>query len=104
LDIAFEVADYLLLPGIGSRVQPLATLAVEPDIPAEAVAAAIAFSAPLNFSGHPPVSLPNGLDSDGLPFGIQLVARPFDEARLLNVGYATELSAPSLIRPRDSRA
>ena len=103
LDIAFERADYLLLPGIGSRVPPLAMLAAEPEIPAEAVAAAIAFSAPFNFSGHPTLSLPNGLDADGLPLGVQLVARPFDEAGLLKVGYATELSAPSLTRPRDSR-
>lgn len=104
LDIAFEGADYLLLPGIGSRVPLLAMLAAEPEIPAEAVAAAIAFSAPFNFSGHPTLSLPNGLDADGLPLGVQLVARPFDEAGLLKVGYATELSAPSLTRPRDSRA
>ncbi|MFV3076983.1 amidase [Niveispirillum fermenti] len=100
LDVAFEQADYLLLPGIGSRVPPLAMLAVEPEVPAEAVAAAIAFSAPFNFSGHPTLSLPNGLDPEGLPYGLQLVARPFDEAGLLRVSYAAELSAPSLPRPR----
>lgn len=103
LDIAFRQADYLLLPGIGSRVPPLAMMAAEPEVPPEAVAAAIAFSAPFNFSGHPTLSLPNGVDAEGLPFGVQLVARPFDEAGLLKVGYATEQSAPSLTRPHDSR-
>lgn len=101
LDIAFEAADYLLVPGIGTRVPPLSMLAVEPDVPAEAFAAATAFSAPFNFSGHPTLSLPNGLDTDGLPLGLQLVARPFQEAGLLKVGYTTELSTPSLNLPRE---
>ncbi|TNE60856.1 MAG: amidase [Alphaproteobacteria bacterium] len=104
LDIAFDKADYLLLPGIGSRIPPLAMLAVEPDVPAEAYAAALAFTAPLNFSGHPTLSLPNGLDMDGLPFGIQLVARPFDEAGLLKVGYTAEQRSPRLTLPFDARA
>ncbi|WP_439816896.1 amidase [Zavarzinia sp. CC-PAN008] len=99
LDVAFGAADYLLLPGTGSRVPPLAAIAVEPEIPAEAYGAALAFTAPFNFSGHPTLSLPNGLDGDGLPFGLQLVARPFDEAGLLKVGYTAELSAPTLTRP-----
>ena len=99
LAIAFDAADYLLLPSIGSRVPPLAMLAAEPDVPVEAFAAATAFSAPLNFSGHPTLSLPDGLDADGLPLGVQLVARPFDEAGLLKVGHAAELSAPDLLRP-----
>lgn len=104
LDSAFEVADYLLLPGMGSRVPPLAMLAVEPDVPPEAFAAATAFSAPFNFSGHPTLSLPNGLDTDGLPLGVQLVARPFDEAGLLKVGYASELRSPRITRPRAAHA
>jgi amidase len=103
LDVAFEAADYLILPGAGTRVPPLAALAAEPDVPAEAVAAAIAFSAPFNFSGHPTLSLPGGLDTEGLPLGLQLVARPFDEAGLLKVGHTAELSLPNLVRPHDSR-
>ena len=104
LDSAFEAADYLLLPGMGSRVPPLAMLAVEPNVPPEAFAAATAFSAPFNFSGHPTLSLPNGLDADGLPLGVQLVARPFDEAGLLRVGHASELTSPRLARPPAARA
>jgi amidase len=104
LDLAFDQADYLMLPGIGSRVPPLAMLAVEPDVPVEAYAGALAFTAPFNFSGHPTLSLPNGPDADGLPFGMQLVARPFDEAGLLKVGYMAEKLSPILTRPHDSRA
>ncbi|MEZ4739239.1 MAG: hypothetical protein R2818_07735 [Flavobacteriales bacterium] len=31
----------------------------------------------------PAISLPTGTHSNGLPFGVQLTAKPFDEARLL---------------------
>ncbi len=99
LDVAFECADYIMLPGIGSQVPPLAMLAAEPDVPVEAFAAATAFSAPFNFSGHPTLSLPNGVDGDGLPLGVQLVGRRFDETGLIRIGHAAESSAISLLRP-----
>ena len=43
------------------------------------------FNVPWSYSGYPTVVLPIGLSPDGLPIGIQLVAQPFDEARLLDV-------------------
>ena len=43
------------------------------------------FNVPWSYSGYPTVVLPIGLSPDGLPVGIQLVAQPFDEARLLDV-------------------
>ena len=36
-----------------------------------------------NLAGTPAISLPTGTHSNGLPFGVQLMASPFDEARLL---------------------
>ena len=42
---------------------------------------------PLNLSGHPAVSVPCGFSKDGLPIGMQLVGRPFDEAMILRVGH-----------------
>ncbi len=41
------------------------------------------FTVQANLAGTPAVSLPTGTHSNGLPFGIQLMAKPFDEARLL---------------------
>lgn len=102
LHAAFVRADYLALPGIGNRVPPLAVLATEPDVPIEAFAAATAFSAPFNFSGHPTLSIPNGVDEDGLPLGLQLVARSFDEAGLIRVGWIAEQLAPDIKRPFDT--
>jgi Asp-tRNA(Asn)/Glu-tRNA(Gln) amidotransferase A subunit family amidase len=46
------------------------------------------FTRPFNFSGHPACALPCGFTSDGLPIGLQLVGRPFDEATVLRVADA----------------
>lgn len=42
------------------------------------------FTVQANLAGTPAISLPTGTHSNGLPFGVQLMARPFDEARLLS--------------------
>lgn len=100
LDVAFGRADFLILPGMGSSAPPVSAVAAEPDVEPDAVASIIAFSAPFNFSGHPTLSIPNALDADGMPIGVQLVGRPFDEAGLLKVGHALEQSAPTLKYPK----
>ena len=41
------------------------------------------FTVQANLAGVPAISLPTGQHSNGLPFGVQLMAKPFDEARLL---------------------
>lgn len=43
-----------------------------------------------NLAGLCSISLPSGLDSQGLPIGTQLMARPFDEQNLLNIASALE--------------
>lgn len=40
------------------------------------------FTVQANLTGMPAISLPTGKHSNGLPFGVQLMAKPFDEARL----------------------
>jgi aspartyl-tRNA(Asn)/glutamyl-tRNA(Gln) amidotransferase subunit A len=44
-----------------------------------------AFNAPWSFAGFPTVTIPSGLTSDGLPLGVQLIAKPYEEAKLLSV-------------------
>jgi len=41
------------------------------------------FTRPFNLSGHPVCTLPCGFTADGLPIGMQVVGRPFDEATVL---------------------
>jgi len=49
------------------------------------------FTVPANLAGIPAISLPCGL-SGGLPVGLQLLGRPFDEATLLRLGAAFQRS------------
>jgi len=48
------------------------------------------FTYPFNLTGQPAITLPAGFDEDGLPLGIQLVARRFDDAVLLSVARSYE--------------
>ena len=45
---------------------------------------------PYNLVGLPAISIPCGFDRDGLPIGLQIAAKPFDEQTLLRVAYAYE--------------
>jgi aspartyl-tRNA(Asn)/glutamyl-tRNA(Gln) amidotransferase subunit A len=42
------------------------------------------FTVQANVTGCPAISIPNGVDAQGLPIGIQIMAKPFDEKRLLD--------------------
>jgi len=48
------------------------------------------FTIAVNLAGLPALSVPCGFDQSGLPIGLQLIGRPFDEATLLQAGYAYE--------------
>jgi len=50
--------------------------------------ALIRYTRPFNASGHPAASVPCGFDGDGLPIGLQIIGRPFDEATVLRVADA----------------
>lgn len=52
------------------------------------------FTSPYNMTGQPAVSLPLHWTKDGLPVGIQLVGRPFEEATVLRVAAQVERARP----------
>ncbi|MEM1302278.1 MAG: Asp-tRNA(Asn)/Glu-tRNA(Gln) amidotransferase subunit GatA, partial [Pseudomonadota bacterium] len=51
------------------------------------------FTVTVNLAGLPGISVPTGLDSKGLPLGLQLIGRPWEEGDLLNTAYALEQAA-----------
>ncbi|MGW9071370.1 amidase [Streptomyces yangpuensis] len=50
----------------------------------------VRLSAPANVTGVPALTVPVGLDPQGLPIGMQLMGRPFGEAAVLRAGHAYE--------------
>ncbi len=51
------------------------------------------FTVPANMAGIPGLSVPAGLDAQGLPLGLQILGRPFDEETVFAVGTAIEHAA-----------
>jgi aspartyl-tRNA(Asn)/glutamyl-tRNA(Gln) amidotransferase subunit A len=51
------------------------------------------FTVPANMAGIPGLSVPAGLDSSGLPLGLQVLGKPFDEETVFAVGAAIEKAA-----------
>ena len=58
--------------------------------PGTSLGAAPLQASPWNVTGHPAVSVPMGLDAEGLPLAVQIVGRRFDEATVLRVARALE--------------
>src|SRR5271157_1743216 len=51
------------------------------------------FTVTVNMAGLPGISVPGGLDAKGLPLGLQLIGRPFDEETLFALGEVIEQAA-----------
>ena len=57
------------------------------------------FTVTVNLAGLPGVAVPTGLDAQGLPLGLQLIGRPWEEGDLLNTAYALEQAAGFVAKP-----
>ncbi len=51
------------------------------------------FTVTVNMAGLPGISVPGGVDAQGLPLGLQLIGRPFDEETLFSLGEVIEQAA-----------
>jgi len=92
---AFEKVDAILTPStptaafaIGERTEDPIAMYLN-DI----------FTVPVNLAGLPGISVPAGLSADGLPLGLQLIGRAFDEATLLRIARSLEQAANFTARP-----
>jgi len=54
----------------------------------------------VNMAGLPGIAVPAGLDSQGLPLGLQLIGRPFDEETLFSAASVIEQAAGRFTAPR----
>ncbi len=86
---AFERVDLLVCPTapsvafkLGDKEDPLQMYLCD------------VFTIPVNLAGLPGLSLPGGFTATGLPIGLQLIGKPFDEATLLSAAYAYEQVTP----------
>ena len=57
------------------------------------------FTVPASMAGVPAMSVPAGLDSQGLPLGLQVIGRPYDEETVFAVCGAIERAAAFSARP-----
>ena len=57
------------------------------------------FTVPASLAGLPAISVPAGLTGDGLPLGLHLIARPFDEETLFRAAHVLEEAAGFAARP-----
>ncbi|MEM9319265.1 MAG: Asp-tRNA(Asn)/Glu-tRNA(Gln) amidotransferase subunit GatA [Pseudomonadota bacterium] len=57
------------------------------------------FTVTVNLAGLPGISVPAGQDKDGLPLGLQLIGKPWEEGALLNTAYALENAAGFVAKP-----
>ena len=57
------------------------------------------FTVTVNLAGLPGIAVPAGMDRQGLPLGLQLIGRPWEEGDLLNTAYALEAAAGFVSKP-----
>lgn len=91
---AFEQVDVILTPSTPTSAFPID----EPPTDIVTMYLNDVFTVPSNLAGVPAISVPAALSSEGLPLGLQLIARPFDEETLFNAAQILEGAAsfPSL--------
>ena len=94
-EAAFREVDVLLTPTAPSAAFPEGAKTDDPL----AMYVNDIFTVPASLAGLPAVSVPAGLDGAGLPLGLQLIGRAFDEATLLRAAAALERAAGPLPAP-----
>ena len=87
---AFERCDCILTP-----TAPSAAFAIGEKGGADPIEMYLndVFTVTVNMAGLPGISVPGGLDVQGLPLGLQLIGRPFEEETLFALGAVIEQAA-----------
>ena len=92
---AFAQCDVILAPTAPSAAFALGEKSDDPI----AMYLNDVFAVPASLAGLPAMSVPAGLNSEGLPLGLQIIGREFDEQGVLDAGLAIEQRAGFTARP-----
>ncbi len=92
---AYETVDAILTPTSPKDAFPVGGL----DDPI-AMYLNDVFTVPANMAGLPGISVPAGLSADGLPLGLQILGKPFDEETMLRVAGVLEEAAGFTAEPQ----
>jgi aspartyl-tRNA(Asn)/glutamyl-tRNA(Gln) amidotransferase subunit A len=93
-DRAWEKCDLLLTPTAPSTAFALGEKSADPL----AMYLNDVFTVPSSLAGLPAMSVPAGLDGQGLPLGLQIIGKALDEQGVLNAGFALEERAGFVAR------
>ncbi|HEY0850690.1 MAG TPA: amidase [Bradyrhizobium sp.] len=86
---AVEGTDAVIAPAVPMPAATIAESDVGNSLEAEAVIQRITrFTRPINYLGLPSLAIPSGFTRSGLPVGMQIIGRSFDEAMLIRIGAA----------------
>ncbi|MER3395236.1 MAG: amidase [Acidimicrobiia bacterium] len=91
----FENVDFLFTPTTATTAIP-AEGSIPNDIAGKRVGpfGVIPFTYPFNLTGNPAISVPAGVDSNGLPVGVQIAGPRFSDGTLLQIAYRYEQANP----------
>ena len=90
---AFNRADVIVSPTLPAFSPPVGEVWVQSgDLRENVIDAFLRFNIPYDLTGFPAISIPCGLSSTGLPIGLQIAGRAFDETTVLRVANAYEQS------------
>ncbi|PZO68532.1 MAG: hypothetical protein DI636_08845 [Pelagerythrobacter marensis] len=92
---AFERCDVILAPTCPTAAFGLGEKSADPL----AMYLNDVFAVPASLAGLPAMSVPAGLNREGLPLGLQIIGRAFDEQSVLNAGLAIEQRAGFSAKP-----
>jgi len=92
---AYKKCDVLLTPATPG---PAFAVGAKSDDPV-AMYLNDVFTVTVNLAGLPAISVPSGLTADGLPLGLQIIGKAFDEATVLRAGRALEVAANFNAKP-----
>lgn len=90
VDAALRTVDALVFPTQPIVAPPLGVYEAGDPTDADILDVEIGYTGLANLTGHPAVSIPCGFTDAGLPVGLQLTGRPFDEGTILRIANAWE--------------